>query len=55
MSDGVKWDGGAPFVSFEFFPPKTDEGTSNLLERIERLGKLRPAWVDVTWCVIRPL
>jgi 5,10-methylenetetrahydrofolate reductase len=26
-----------PFVSFEYFAPKTDEGVKNLHERIERM------------------
>jgi methylenetetrahydrofolate reductase (NADPH) len=35
--------------SFEFFPPKTDAGIENLYARIERLGQLDPAFIDVTW------
>ena len=37
------------FYSFEYFPPRTDSGTENLLDRIDRMGKVNPFWVDVTW------
>ena len=37
------------YYSFEYFPPKTDQGVENLLDRIERMGKTNPFWVDVTW------
>eukprot|EP01135_Chromosphaera_perkinsii_P004436 Nk52_evm14s281 gene=Nk52_evmTU14s281 len=37
------------FFSFEYFPPKTEEGLANLYERIERMGNLGPLFIDVTW------
>ena len=37
------------YYSFEYFPPKTDQGVENLLDRIDRMGKTNPFWVDVTW------
>lgn len=37
------------FYSFEYFPPKTQAGVENLLERIERMGTTNPLWIDVTW------
>ena len=37
------------FYSFEYFPPKTETGIENLLERIERMGEMNPLWVDMTW------
>ena len=40
---------GRPFYSFEYFPPKTEAGIENLYARIERMGRLEPAFVDVTW------
>ena len=42
---------GAPriHVSFEFFPPKTDEMERTLWESIERLAPLRPDFVSVTY------
>ena len=36
-------------VSFEFFPPKTEEMEKTLWESIERLAPLRPAFVSVTY------
>ena len=36
-------------VSFEFFPPKTDEMEARLWETVERLEPLRPHFVSVTY------
>src|ERR1017187_5717058 len=39
-----------PVVSFEFFPPKTDEGDRNLLEKhIPALLEARPDFCSVTY------
>lgn len=38
-----------PFFSFEFFPPKDDDGSRRLLETIEALQPLRPAFVSITY------
>jgi methylenetetrahydrofolate reductase (NADPH) len=38
-----------PCFSFEFFPPKTDEGTANLLKTLEDLVPLEPGFVSVTY------
>src|SRR6267142_5646526 len=39
-----------PVISFEFFPPKTDEGDRNLLEKtIPELLKLKPDYCSVTY------
>ena len=38
-----------PFFSFEFFPPKDDAGSKQLLETIEALAPLRPAFVSITY------
>ena len=36
-------------VSFEFFPPKTDEMEIRLWETVKRLEPLRPKFVSVTY------
>jgi methylenetetrahydrofolate reductase (NADPH) len=38
-----------PVFSFEFFPPKTDEGEQNLRATLEALVDLDPAFVSVTY------
>jgi len=42
-------DASRPRVSFEFFPPKTDEAEANLWKAIQRLAPLNPAFVSVTY------
>lgn len=42
-------DASRPNVSFEFFPPKTDEAEANLWKAIQRLAPLNPAFVSVTY------
>ncbi|KAG7666246.1 MET12 [[Candida] subhashii] len=37
------------FISFEFFPPKTDAGFRNLLARLHRMSALNPLFITVTW------
>ncbi len=47
------------YYSFEYFPPKTDQGKTlivadtvgveNLLDRIMRMAQMNPLWVDMTW------
>jgi methylenetetrahydrofolate reductase (NADPH) len=39
----------APAISFEFFPPKTEEMERNLWETINRLAPLAPNFVSVTY------
>ncbi len=42
--------GGRPVISFEFFPPKTDEGDRNLLEKtIPALLQTKPDYCSVTY------
>jgi methylenetetrahydrofolate reductase (NADPH) len=41
--------GGEPVFSFEFFPPKTEDGERNLFDALEALRPLEPAFVSVTW------
>ena len=40
---------GDPVFSFEFFPPKTDEGVKALFETVEALRPLGPSFVSVTY------
>jgi len=36
-------------VSFEYFPPKTEKGSEQLMARIGLMAKSNPMFVDVTW------
>jgi len=36
-------------ISFEFFPPKTEEGEKQLFETIKKLEKVKPTFVSVTY------
>jgi hypothetical protein len=51
---------GKPFFSFEYFPPKTDEGLSNLYLRFDRMGALGPVrclffgFLPCSLCLMRP-
>lgn len=38
-----------PFVSFEYFPPRTEEGVANLYDRFQRMKQQKPLFMDVTW------
>jgi len=40
---------GEVFYSFEYFPPRTQAGVENLYARMDRMGRLHPLFVDVTW------
>lgn len=40
---------GKPTISFEFFPPKTEEGFAALYKVIEELKPLAPSYVSVTY------
>lgn len=40
---------GRPTFSFEFFPPRTDEGERQLWQAIRQLEPLRPSFVSVTY------
>src|SRR3954469_22470198 len=40
---------GDPCFSFEFFPPRTDEGERNLGRALSELARLHPAFVSVTY------
>src|SRR5919202_3831195 len=40
---------GKPVFSFEFFPPKTEEGVRNLFNALAELAPLQPSFVSVTY------
>jgi methylenetetrahydrofolate reductase (NADPH) len=40
---------GSPTFSFEFFPPKTEEGERHLWQAIRELESLRPSFVSITY------
>ena len=40
---------GKPTFSFEFFPPKTEQGVQNLYDRMDRMYALGPEFIDITW------
>src|ERR1017187_5525008 len=40
---------GGPVFSFEFFPPKTEAGESNLYAALSELRTLEPSFVSVTY------
>ena len=39
----------SPLLSFEFFPPKTDQGKVNLATTRKELGKFSPEFFSVTY------
>ncbi len=43
------FDGRRPVFSFEFFPPKSEEGVRNLYKTIQELAPLGPSFVSVTY------
>ncbi len=49
MKIGKLLKDGKRIFSFEFFPPKTDEGEVKLFETIENLRELGPSFVSVTY------
>src|SRR3989440_7071904 len=40
---------GLPTISFEFFPPKSEEGFAALYQTIDELHPLKPTYVSVTY------
>lgn len=49
MKFGDFYQGSTPTISFELFPPKTDDGFAKLKERLPRLIDLGPALITVTY------
>src|SRR3954465_14099600 len=46
--------GAEPAFSFEFFPPKTEDGEANLALALQELARLEPTFVSVTYGAGRP-
>ncbi|XP_050236712.1 methylenetetrahydrofolate reductase (NADH) 2-like [Mercurialis annua] len=52
---GAHSNGGLPdsndkvVFSFEFFPPKTEDGVDNLFDRMDRMVSHNPTFCDITW------
>lgn len=38
-----------PKFSFEYFPPKTEKGIENLYNKVYRMSRQNPLFVDLTW------
>src|SRR5262245_30822831 len=49
MRIAERFASGRPVFSFEFFPPRTDQGYELLYRTIEELKRLNPDFVSVTW------
>jgi methylenetetrahydrofolate reductase (NADPH) len=47
--DQIRANADEPVFSFEFFPPKTDEGEQNLRSALSALRELEPDFVSVTY------
>jgi methylenetetrahydrofolate reductase (NADPH) len=47
--DDIIRTNGQPVFSFEFFPPKTEDGERNLRGALEELSEMDPAFVSVTY------
>jgi methylenetetrahydrofolate reductase (NADPH) len=47
--DELLHESGRPVFSFEFFPPKTEEGLASLFTAVAELRPLRPDYVSVTY------
>ena len=43
------YNSGSPRISFELFPPRTDEGLTELEKRLPKLLALQPSLVTVTY------
>lgn len=47
--DKIKQQDGQLAFSFEYFPPRTEEGVENLYERMDRMAAHQPLFCDITW------
>ena len=37
------------YFSFEYFPPKFENGLQGLYSVLDKMTKKNPMWIDVTW------
>lgn len=44
-----KQEEGKPFFSFEYYPPRTDDGVENLIQRFAKMKAQGPLFCDMTW------
>ncbi|XP_022970234.1 probable methylenetetrahydrofolate reductase [Cucurbita maxima] len=49
ITEATAGDGGRVVFSFEYFPPKTEDGVDNLFERMDRMVAHNPSFCDITW------
>ena len=49
LSEVIKQHSSSPWVSIEFFPPKTEAGVDSLMRVMKELRKRKPLFADVTW------
>jgi methylenetetrahydrofolate reductase (NADPH) len=47
--DLIEARGDEPWVSIEFFPPKTDAGVRSLFTAVNTLSSFNPVFADFTW------
>lgn len=48
--DLITKESSVPYVSLEYFPPRSEEGVKNLYSRMDRMREiLKPLFTDVTW------
>jgi methylenetetrahydrofolate reductase (NADPH) len=47
--DLIQARGDEPWVSIEFFPPKTDAGVRSLMNAVNTLNSFNPVFADFTW------
>jgi hypothetical protein len=38
-----------PLIAFEYYPPKTEAGVTNLKKRFANMAQQKPLYIDVTW------
>lgn len=49
INDMIAARDGEPYVAFEFYPPRTEDGLANLYKRWGTMAKQSPMYFDITW------